>query len=62
MKHLTHKVAAAVTARLSTSPEQRDRGSVTLEQVIWTLFLLGAAAAAVIFVGAAINNRTAGIN
>lgn len=62
MKQLTHRVAAAVTARLTTAREQRDRGSVTLEQVIWTLFLLGAAAAAVIIIGAAITNRTAGIN
>ena len=61
MKQLTHKVAAAVTARLGTVPGQRDRGSVTLEQVIWTLFLLGAAGAAVIIIGAAITNRTAGI-
>ena len=62
MKQLTHKVAAAVTARLNTVPEQRDRGSVTLEQVMWTLFLLGAAAAAVIIVGLAITSRTAGIS
>jgi len=62
LKQLTHKVAAAVTARLNTRPEQRDRGSVTLEQVIWTLFLLGAAAAAVIIIGTAITSRTGKIS
>jgi hypothetical protein len=61
LRQLTQKIAAAI-AHLGSEPEQRDRGSVTLEQIVWTLFLLSAAAAAVILVGAAITNRTGAIN
>jgi hypothetical protein len=61
LRQLTYKVAAVVTARLNAVPEQRDRGSVSLETVIWTLFWLGVATAAGIVIAVAVTSRTASI-
>ena len=52
----------ALIAYLRTPPRRRDDGSVSLEQVVWTLALLLAAGAAVALITTAITNRTSKIN
>lgn len=54
--------AAVVTNRFSELQEDRERGSVSLEQVIITVALIAAAAVAVAAIAAAVGNRAGGIS
>ena len=58
MTELIQRIYATYTAWRAVPPRRGDHGSVTLEQVLWTLGLLLAAAAAVTVVTLAITNRT----
>jgi hypothetical protein len=58
MTELIQRMYAKYTAWRAVPPRDSDEGSVTLEQVLWTLGLLLAAAAAVTVVTLAITNRT----
>jgi hypothetical protein len=55
---LGQRIYAMYTTWRAIPPQRRDEGSVTLEQVLWTLGLLLAATAAVAIVVLAITNRT----
>ena len=58
MTALIQRMYAKYTAWRAYPPRGSDEGSVTLEQVLWTLGLLLAAGAAVAVVTLAITSRT----